>query len=202
MPNPRYPSRTPATSRNARSIEGIRLPGAGLIFSSGNGRKWTEPSGKLLHDEVVPAQICRHRSVGLCGCEEAGNEGHGGDSPAGGPAQSMSRLRAPMADSQSHCRQGSLSARHRQRRSVRLVRSRSAGSGGSAAHPGPPPRWTGQIRPLVDTANPAISGVPRRELSSTSRRPVLARWSGPWCASCEGRTSARARDGAGDRAAP
>ena len=43
--------------------------------------------------------------------------------------------------------------------------------------------------PLVDTANPAISGVPRRELSSTSRRPVLARWSGPWCASCEGRTS-------------
>ena len=58
--------------------EGIRLPGAGLIFSSGNGRKWTEPSGKLLHDEVVPAQICRHRSVGLCGCEEAGNEGHEG----------------------------------------------------------------------------------------------------------------------------
>ena len=56
----------------------IRLPGAGLIFSSGNGRKWTEPSGKLLHDEVVPAQICRHRSVGLCGCEEAGNEGHEG----------------------------------------------------------------------------------------------------------------------------
>ena len=44
-----------------------------------------------------------------------------GDSPAGGPAQSLSRLRAPMADSQSHCRQGSLSARHRQRRSVRLV---------------------------------------------------------------------------------
>ena len=41
------------------------------------------------------------------------------------------------------------------------------------------PRWTGQIRPLVGTANPAISGVPRRELSSTSRRPVLARWSGP-----------------------
>ena len=57
---------------------GIRLPGAGLIFSSGNGRKWTEPSGKLLHDEVVPAQICRHRGVGLCGCEEAGNEGHEG----------------------------------------------------------------------------------------------------------------------------
>ena len=40
----------------------------------------------------------------------------------------------------------------------------------------PSPRWTGQIRPLVDTANPAIFGVPRRELSSTSRRPVLARW--------------------------
>ena len=30
------------------------------------------------------------------------------------------------------------------------------------------PRRTGQIRPLVDTANPAIFGVPRRELSSTS----------------------------------
>ena len=50
------------------------------------------------------------------------------------------------------------------------------------------PQWTGQIRPFVDTANPAISGVPRRELSSTSRRPVLARWPGPWCASCGGRT--------------
>ena len=59
-------------------LGGIRLPGAGLIFSSGNGRKWTEPSGKLLHDEVVPAQICRHRGVGLCGCEEAGNKGHEG----------------------------------------------------------------------------------------------------------------------------
>ena len=66
----------PATSK--WNPIGIRLPGAGLIFSSGNGRKWTEPSGKLLHDEVVPAQICRHRSVGLCGCEEAGNEGHEG----------------------------------------------------------------------------------------------------------------------------
>ena len=54
---------------------GIRLPGAGLIFSSGNRRKWTEPPGKLLHDEVVPAQICRHRGVGLCGCEGVGNEG-------------------------------------------------------------------------------------------------------------------------------
>ena len=53
----------------------IRLPGAGLIFSSGNRRKWTEPPGKLLHDEVVPAQICRHRGVGLCGCEGVGNEG-------------------------------------------------------------------------------------------------------------------------------
>ena len=30
------------------------------------------------------------------------------------------------------------------------------------------PRRTGQIRPLVDTAKPAISGDPRRELSSTS----------------------------------
>ena len=57
------------------NLPGIRLPGAGLIFSSGNGRKWTEPPGKLLHDEVVPAQICRHRGVGLCGCEGVGNEG-------------------------------------------------------------------------------------------------------------------------------
>ena len=56
----------------------IRLPGAGLIFSGVNGRKWTEPPGKLLHDEVVPAQICRHRGVGLCGCEGVGNEGHEG----------------------------------------------------------------------------------------------------------------------------
>ena len=46
------------------------------------------------------------------------------------------------------------------------------------------PRWTGQIRPFVDTAKPAISGVPRRELSFTSRRRVLARMCGPWCASC------------------
>ena len=39
------------------------------------------------------------------------------------------------------------------------------------------PRWTGQIRPFVDTANPAISGVPRRHLSSTSRARVRARMS-------------------------
>ena len=58
-----------------RRVFCIRLPGAGLIFSSGNRRKWTEPPGKLLHDEVVPAQICRHRGVGLCGCEGVGNEG-------------------------------------------------------------------------------------------------------------------------------
>ena len=50
------------------------------------------------------------------------------------------------------------------------------------------PRWTGQIRPFVDTAKPAISGVPRRELSFTSRRRVLARMCGPWCASCAART--------------
>ena len=62
----------------ADNPRGIRLPGAGLIFSSVNGRKWTEPPGKLLHDEVVPAQICRHRGVGLCGCEGVGNEGHEG----------------------------------------------------------------------------------------------------------------------------
>ena len=59
----------------ADNTPSIRLPGAGLIFSSGNRRKWTEPPGKLLHDEVVPAQICRHRGVGLCGCEGVGNEG-------------------------------------------------------------------------------------------------------------------------------
>ena len=41
----------------------------------------------------------------------------------------------------------------------------------------PDPRWTGQIRPFVDTANPAISGVPRRHLSSTSRARVRARMS-------------------------
>ena len=63
------------------------------------------------------------------------------------------------------------------------------------------PRRTGQIRPLVDTANPAISGVPRRELSFASQHPVFASLSGPWCASCAVRTSARARDGAGGRAA-
>ena len=62
----------------ADRVVSIRLPGAGLIFSRGNGRKWTEPPGKLLHDEVVPAQICRHRGVGLCGCEGVGNEGHEG----------------------------------------------------------------------------------------------------------------------------
>ena len=66
------------STRPMRSQGRIRLPGAGLIFSSVNGRKWTEPPGKLLHDEVVPAQICRHRGVGLCGCEGVGNEGHEG----------------------------------------------------------------------------------------------------------------------------
>ena len=59
----------------AEAEKTYKLPGAGLIFSSGNRRKWTEPPGKLLHDEVVPAQICRHRGVGLCGCEGVGNEG-------------------------------------------------------------------------------------------------------------------------------
>ena len=55
-----------------------------------------------------------------------------GDSPAGGPVQSMSLLRAPMADSQSHCRQGSLSARHRQR---------TVGPAGSLAE-----RWVWRLR--------------------------------------------------------
>ena len=50
------------------------------------------------------------------------------------------------------------------------------------------PQWTGQIRPFMDTANPAISGVPRRELSSTSGRRSSAKMSGPWCASCGVRT--------------
>ena len=50
------------------------------------------------------------------------------------------------------------------------------------------PQWIGQIRPFMDTANPAISGVPRQELSSTSRRRSSARLSGPWCASCGVRT--------------
>ena len=50
------------------------------------------------------------------------------------------------------------------------------------------PQWTGQIRPFVDTANPAISGAPRRELISTSGRRSSARLSGPWCASFAVRT--------------
>ena len=37
------------------------------------------------------------------------------------------------------------------------------------------PRWTGQIRPLVDTANPAISGVPRRELSFYLTAPCVGK---------------------------
>ena len=41
------------------------------------------------------------------------------------------------------------------------------------------PRRTGQIRPFMDTANPAISGVPRREFAFTSWRPVLARSATP-----------------------
>ena len=60
----------------------------------------------------------------------------------------------------------------------------------------------------VNGSNPAICGhrksghfgVPRRELSFTSRHPVFARLSGSWCASSAARTSARARDGAGGRA--
>ena len=75
---PRAPSARWRPRRSRCNAGCIRLPGAGLIFSSGNGRKWTEPPGKLLHDEVVPAQICRHRGVGLCGCEGVGNEGHEG----------------------------------------------------------------------------------------------------------------------------
>ena len=37
------------------------------------------------------------------------------------------------------------------------------------------PQWTGQNRPFVDTSKPAISGGPRLESRSTSRRPLLAR---------------------------
>ena len=37
------------------------------------------------------------------------------------------------------------------------------------------PQWTGQNRPFMDTSKPAISGGPRLELRSTSRRPLLAR---------------------------
>ena len=63
-------------------------------------------------------------------------------------------------------------------------------------------------RTSVNGSNPAICGhrksghfgVPRRELSFTSRHPVFARLSGSWCASSAARTSARARDGAGGRA--
>ena len=62
----------------------------------------------------------------------------------------------------------------------------------------------------VDGSKPAINGHrksghfrrARRASIFTSRHPVFARWSGPWCASSAARTSARARDGAGDRAAP
>ncbi len=36
------------------------------------------------------------------------------------------------------------------------------------------PQWTGQNRPFMDTSKPAISGGPRLELRSTSRRPLLA----------------------------
>ena len=39
----------------------------------------------------------------------------------------------------------------------------------------PDPQWTGQNRPFVDTSKPAISGGPRLESRSTSRRPLLAR---------------------------
>ena len=49
------------------------------------------------------------------------------------------------------------------------------------------PRWTGQNRPFMDTAKPAISGDPRRELSFTSPPPVFAS-SGPWFASSGART--------------
>ena len=37
------------------------------------------------------------------------------------------------------------------------------------------PQWTGQNRPFVGASKPAISGGPRLELRSTSRRPLLAR---------------------------
>ena len=36
------------------------------------------------------------------------------------------------------------------------------------------PQWAGQNRPFVGTSKPAISGGPRLELRSTSRRPLLA----------------------------
>ena len=70
------------------------------------------------------------------------------------------------------------------------------------------PRGAADHPPSVNGSNPAICGhrksghfgVPRRELSFTSRHPVFARLSGSWCASSAARTSARARDGAGGRA--
>ena len=58
-----------------------------------------------------------------------------------------------------------------------LQTSDALGAAGAQLGPGVVALVTGQIRPFVDTANPAISGVPRRHLSSTSRARVRARMS-------------------------
>jgi len=49
------------------------------------------------------------------------------------------------------------------------------------------PRWTPQIRPLIDTSNPAIVGA-RDKWSSTSPPGPSASRSAPWCASFAART--------------
>ena len=104
----------------------------------------------------------------------------------------MSLLRAPMADSQSHCRQGSLSARHRRRRSVRVVRSRGAGSGGSRGASRSPTAARGHAGPGDGAAaneDTRRGPTPRTAASCLVAFPPLA-------AKPTGRGLGRRRDGA------
>ena len=123
-----------------------------------------------------------------------------GDSPAGGPAQSMSLLRAPMADSQSHCRLGSLSARHRQRRSVRLVRSRGAGSGGSRGAPRSPAAARDHAGPGDGAAAMRTRGGDRRREQRRAAWWRARRWRrNPRVAGSGGGGTARIECGPGAR---
>lgn len=76
------------------------------------------------------------------------------------------------------------------------------------------PRWTPQIRPVVDGSKPASGEPPQARVfylgrvwsgKSRTRIRAIKTWaarSGAASANCAGHTSARARDEAGDRASP
>ena len=164
-------------------------------------RGWTKGKTRIpAHAEEVITEVIetfylkkRRRSIEKTVLEvkdPVPGQAHQGPSPVDDPGSDRADSRTRTAPATGVRRQGAsqirAEARTLSRRGLSArVRADRPHAGGR--HPGRP-QWTGQIRPFVDTANPAISGAPRRELISTSGRRSSARLSGPWCASFGVRT--------------